>query len=140
MSGRSPPLYCTLMLITMHSHQSYPNITCLVSLHGDECSVQHNSGFLPDIILLTQRYTGTRLNATKRFCLVQPIILPKRFDNFPPDWGMLSKSKCAHIFLEDTKFAPVSHIKRIGTRCIVQAVLKKCYTYGCTVTCTEPLL
>ena len=25
MSGRSPPLYCTLILITMHSHQSYPN-------------------------------------------------------------------------------------------------------------------
>ena len=27
MSGRSPPLYCTLILITMHSHESYPNIT-----------------------------------------------------------------------------------------------------------------
>ena len=31
MSGRSPPLYCTLIiLITMHSHQSYPNITTAV--------------------------------------------------------------------------------------------------------------
>ena len=32
-------------------------------------SVQHNGGFLPDIILLTQCYYhwGTRLNATKRF-------------------------------------------------------------------------
>ena len=27
MSGRSPPLYCTLILITMRSHQSYHNIT-----------------------------------------------------------------------------------------------------------------
>ena len=30
MSGRSPPLYCTLILITMHSHQSYPNITTVI--------------------------------------------------------------------------------------------------------------
>ena len=34
-------------------------------------SVQYNGGFLPDIILLTQCYyhRGTRLNATKRFCI-----------------------------------------------------------------------
>ena len=34
-------------------------------------SVQYNSGFLPDIILLTQGYyhRGTRLNAMKRFCI-----------------------------------------------------------------------
>ena len=30
MSGRSPPLYCTLILITMHSHQSYSNITTVI--------------------------------------------------------------------------------------------------------------
>ena len=34
-------------------------------------SVQHNSGFIPGIILLAQRYyhRGTRLNAIKRFGL-----------------------------------------------------------------------
>ena len=34
-------------------------------------SVQHNGGFLPEIILLTQCYyhRGTRLNAMKRFCI-----------------------------------------------------------------------
>ena len=34
-------------------------------------SVQHNDGFLPNIILLTQCYYhwGTRLNTMKRFCL-----------------------------------------------------------------------
>ena len=33
--------------------------------------VQHNGGFLPGIILLTQCYyhRRTRLNATKRFCI-----------------------------------------------------------------------
>ena len=30
MSGRSPPLYCTLILITMRSHQSYHNITTVI--------------------------------------------------------------------------------------------------------------
>ena len=32
---RSPPLYCTLILITMHSHQSYPNINTVI--HSYEC-------------------------------------------------------------------------------------------------------
>ena len=32
MSGRNPPLYCTLILITMHSHQSYPNLTTVICL------------------------------------------------------------------------------------------------------------
>ena len=35
-------------------------------------SVQHNGGFLPGIILLTQCYyhRGTRLSAMKRFCII----------------------------------------------------------------------
>ena len=48
MSGRSPPLYCTLILITMHSHQSYPNITTVV--HGYEYS--------PTIDNIPSRHTG----------------------------------------------------------------------------------
>ena len=34
-------------------------------------SVQHNGGFLPDIIILTQCYyhRGTRLNAMESFCI-----------------------------------------------------------------------
>ena len=34
-------------------------------------SVQHNGGFLPDIVLLSLCFyhRGTRLNATKGFCL-----------------------------------------------------------------------
>ena len=39
MSGRSPPLYCTLILITMHSHQSYPNLT----------TVRHSYEYSPTI-------------------------------------------------------------------------------------------
>ena len=41
MSGRSPPLYCTLILITMRSHQSYHNITTVI--HSYEYST---TGFL----------------------------------------------------------------------------------------------
>ena len=53
-------------------------------------SVQYNGGFLPDIILSSQCYyhRGTRLNSVKRFLSLQPMIPPKRFDIFPPDWGL----------------------------------------------------
>ena len=53
-------------------------------------SVQYNGGLLPDIILLTQGYyhRGTRLNA---------MISVLTF--FPPDWGMLRRSRCVLIFL-----------------------------------------
>ena len=60
-------------------------------------SVQYNGGLLPDIILLTQCYfhRGTRLNAMKRFCIYPP----KRLIFFPPDWGMLRRSRCVLVFL-----------------------------------------
>ena len=50
--------------------------------------IQHNGGFLPDIILLTQCYChrGTRLNVIKMFCIyLQTMIPPKRFDLSSPD-------------------------------------------------------
>ena len=59
--------------------------------------VQYNGGLLPDIILLTQCYyhRGTH----EEFSYLQPMIPPKRFDIFPPDWGMLRRSRCIQIFL-----------------------------------------
>ena len=73
-------------------------------------SVQYNGGLLPDIILLTQCYyhRGTRLNAMKRFCILQPMIPPKRFDIFPFDWGMLRRSRCVLIFLQTRQATDVS--------------------------------
>ena len=56
-------------------------------------NVQYNGGFLPDIILLTRCYLhrGTCLNAMKRFCNLQPLIPPKRFDIFFPITGGCSE-------------------------------------------------
>ena len=57
-------------------------------------NVQYNGGFLPDIILLTQQcylHRGTRLNAMKRFCILEPLIPPKRFDIFSPLTGDAQK-------------------------------------------------
>ena len=34
------------------------------------------------------------------FLSLQPMIPPKRFDIFPPDWGMLRRSRRVLIFLE----------------------------------------
>ena len=66
----------------------------LVPLHGDNVRAQYNGGLLPDIIMLTQCFyhRGTRSNAMKRLSL-QPMIPPKLFDIFPPDWGMLKSSR-----------------------------------------------
>ena len=52
MSGRSPPLYCTLILISMHSHQSYPNITTVI--HSYESIVLLS-------IIVPSRHTGIGL-------------------------------------------------------------------------------
>ena len=52
-------------------------------------SIQYNSGFLPGIILLTQCYyhRGTRFKCHEDVLYLQPMIPPKRFDIFPPDWN-----------------------------------------------------
>ena len=44
---------------------------CVPACMAINISVQHNGGFLPGIILLTQCYyhRGTRLYAMKRFCI-----------------------------------------------------------------------
>ena len=89
-------LYCFCFVFTVFL-VSCPCMAINVSVH-------YNGGLLPDIILLSQccYHRGTRLNALKRFCLcrsLQPMIPPKRFDIFPPDWGMLRRSRCVQIFL-----------------------------------------
>ena len=59
-SGRSPPLYCTLTLITMYvgTPKHIVSVWFLLFVWGPcmaiNVSVQYNGGFLPDIILLTQ--------------------------------------------------------------------------------------
>ena len=37
------------------------------------------------------------------FLSLQPMIQPKRFDIFPPDWGMLRRSRRVLFFLETTR-------------------------------------
>ena len=43
MSEKSPPLNCTLILITMHSHQSYPNIPTVVHSYEDSTNVDNST-------------------------------------------------------------------------------------------------
>ena len=68
-------------------------------------SVQYNGGLLPAIILSTQqcyyhRGMGNPFKCHEEVLYLQPMILPKRFDISPPDWGMLRRSRCVQIFLE----------------------------------------
>ena len=49
-------------------------------------SVQHNGGFLPDIIMLTQCYylpLGNPFKCHEEVLYLQSVIPPKRFDIFP---------------------------------------------------------
>ena len=66
----------------------------------DVVSVQHNGGFLPDINTLDPMLTpsGNPLKCHEEVLSLQPMILLKRFDNFPPDWGMLRRSRYAFRF------------------------------------------
>ena len=43
MSGRSPTLYCTLIFITMHSHQSQPDIPSVVHSYEDSTNVYNST-------------------------------------------------------------------------------------------------
>ena len=65
-------------------------------------SVQYNGGLLPDIILLTQCYyhRGTRLKAMMRFCICSLCSHLNVLTFFPPDWGMLRRSRRVLIFLQ----------------------------------------
>ena len=64
-------------------------------------SVQHNGGFLPGIIVVDPMLQplGNPLKCHEEVLYLQPMIPPKRFDLFPPDWGMLRRSRCVQIFL-----------------------------------------
>ena len=65
-------------------------------------SVQYNGGFLSDIILSVDPISlpsGNPFKFHEEVLYLQPMIPPKRFDIFPPDWGMLRRSRCVQIFL-----------------------------------------
>ena len=62
MSGRSPPLYCTLTLIAMQGHPKY---TILVPLHHKAVkvkSLEHKEGY--DILTDEEWYNLVELNNT----------------------------------------------------------------------------
>ena len=67
-------------------------------------SAQHNGGFLPDMIVLTQCYYLPSRNPFKYHeevlsCSLPGMIPPKGFDiSLPSDWGMLRRSRCVQIF------------------------------------------
>ena len=92
-------------------------------------SVLHNGGFSPDIIqLLTQCYyqhRGTRLKCHEEFFLyLQPMIPTERFDIFPPDWGMLRRSRCVQILYgmvgtQSTNYSKNTHTLRTCSRLIM---------------------
>ena len=85
MSGRSPPLYCTLILITMRSHQSYPNITTVIhsyeySTNVDNSTIEtyRNRGLVYCIISLIfmQGYCTNTQDTREAWVTTQFVTLP----------------------------------------------------------------
>ena len=66
-------------------------------------SLQYNGGLLLDIISLTQccyyHRSGNPFKCHEEVFYLQPMIPPKCFDIFPPDWGVLRRSRRVLIFL-----------------------------------------
>ena len=69
---------------------------------------------------------------------LQPMIPPKRFDIFPPDWGMLRRSRCVRTFLQ--KLITVLHMHTLvhGRRCRPIRLQKTSLMVGRFV-CLKPL-
>ena len=42
--------------------------------------------------------SGNPFKCHEEVLYLQPMIPPKRFDNFHPDWGMLRRSRCVQFF------------------------------------------
>ena len=65
-------------------------------------NVQYNGGLLPNIIpfdpMLLPSGNPFKCHEEVLYYL-QPMIPPKRFDIFPPDWGMLRRSRRVQIVL-----------------------------------------
>ena len=66
-------------------------------------NVQYNGGLLPDIILLTQCYLhrgtpGNPFKCHQEVLYLQPLIPPKRFENFSPLTGGCSEGLGAFCF------------------------------------------
>ena len=60
-------------------------------------SVQYNGGLLPDIhYTVDPKLTpsGNPFKCREEVLYLPPMIPPKRFEIFSPDWGMLRRSRC----------------------------------------------
>ena len=69
-------------------------------MRSDFSLKQYNGELLPNIKLLTQRYYHRGFKCHREVLYLQPMIPPKHFDIFPPDWGMLRRSRRVQIFLQ----------------------------------------
>ena len=76
---------------------------------GEKISVHHIS--------------GNPFKCYQEVWYLQPMIPPKRFDIFPPDWGMVRRSRCVQIFLS-THICMVSNLRRLTHGIIYSIVIR----------------
>ena len=82
-------------------------------------SVQYNGGLLPGIILLphvTMIPSGNPFKCHEEVLYLQPTIPSKRFDIFPPDWGMLRRSSSHLLWTSSSLDVPAGVTQEEGHR------------------------
>ena len=76
---------------------------CLVSLDGDQSnnvSLFSPRHYTVDPMLLP---SGNPFKSREEVLYLQAMIPPKRFDIYPPDWGMLRMSRYVRFFLNASR-------------------------------------
>ena len=109
MSGRSPPLYCTLILITMRSHQSYHNITTVIHSYEYSTTVDNSTietyrnrtwvnsklytSILYNLIIMQGYCTNTEYTGSLGYNSVSDGCLKKNQNRCTRLWGKKQMSK-----------------------------------------------
>ena len=81
--------------------------------------------------------SGNPIKCREDVLSLQPMIPPKRFDIFPPDWGMLRRFRCVPIFL-NTEFKSFGSVER--PEALDSYISSKVVMYFRRVTCHPTLV
>ena len=81
--GEKPTLYCTLIIRGINRHSGTPNKK---QTKQKQCNTSSNR-----VVIIYDN------GAIEPYNYVQPMIPPKRFDIFPPDWGMHRRSLSSSV-------------------------------------------
>ena len=97
MSGRIPPLYCTLIFITMHSHRSHLNITTVIHTGSYEYTTTTIDTINSTLKAYRNRGLGKIVKCTLVCCIISLIVMQGYYTNNTEYTGSLSYNSVCYI-------------------------------------------